>query len=140
MGIDSPVSMDWSRRTSPPVMRTSAATTAPTESLMLSPGTSAAAGTLAQMLSRRATALSASRDLRAASVAPFPVADLRQVLAVLVDVLLVLDQLVPHHLLQVGALGAQLRQAIDHVLTRWKRSRSFCTRMSKGVVIVPSSL
>ena len=34
----------------------------------------------------------------------------------LVDVLLVLDELVLHHLLQVGPLGAQLRQAIDHVL------------------------
>ena len=48
--------------------------------------------------------------------APLPVPDFRHVLAVLVDVLLVLDELVLHHLLQVGPLGAQLRQAIDHVL------------------------
>ena len=38
---------------------------------------------------------------------PGPVADLGQVLAVLVDVVLVLDQLVAHHLLQVGALGCR---------------------------------
>ena len=34
----------------------------------------------------------------------------------LIDVMFVLDQLVLHHLLQIGPLGAQLRQAIDHVL------------------------
>ena len=38
--------------------------------------------------------------------APLPVADFRQVLAVLVDVVLVLDELVPHHLLQIRPLGA----------------------------------
>ncbi len=37
-------------------------------------------------------------------------------LAMLVDVMLVLDELVLHHLLQIGPLGAQVRQAIDHVL------------------------
>ena len=47
---------------------------------------------------------------------PFPVPDLRHVLAVFVDVLIVLDELVMHHLLQVCPLGAQLRQAIHHVL------------------------
>ena len=39
--------------------------------------------------------------------APLPVSDLGQVLAVLVDVSLVLDELVLHHLFQIGALGAQ---------------------------------
>ena len=38
--------------------------------------------------------------------APHPVADLGQVLAVLVDVVFVLDQLIPHLLLQVRAPGA----------------------------------
>ena len=47
---------------------------------------------------------------------PFPVPDLRQVLIVFVDVLIVLDELVMDHLLQVGPLGAQLRQAIHHIL------------------------
>ncbi len=42
-------------------------------------------------------------------VVPLPVPNFRQVLAVLIDVLLVLDELVLHHLLQVGPLGAQLR-------------------------------
>ncbi len=71
---------------------------------------------------------------------PLPVANLRHVLAVLVDVLLVLDQLVFQLLFQVDALVAGLRQAVDGVQTRWKRSRSFNTVMSKGVVMVPSSL
>ena len=44
MGTDSPVSMDWSSRISPPVSFTSAATTAPSESFTTSPGTSSAAG------------------------------------------------------------------------------------------------
>ena len=48
--------------------------------------------------------------------APRPVADFRQVLAVLVDVMLVLDQLVLDHLLQIVPLAAQMRQAIHHVL------------------------
>jgi len=42
-------------------------------------------------------------------VVPFPVTNLRQVLAVFINVLLVLDELVLHHLLQIGPLGAQLR-------------------------------
>src|ERR1039458_2376660 len=48
--------------------------------------------------------------------APLPVPNLRQILAVLIDVLLVLDELVPDHLLQIGAPGAQVRHAIHHVL------------------------
>ena len=48
-------------------------------------------------------------------IAPFPVADLRHVLAVAVDVLFVLDQLVLQLPLQMNALAARLRQAIDDV-------------------------
>ena len=29
--------------------------------------------------------------------------------------------------------------SLIHILTRWKRSISFCTRISNGVVMVPSS-
>src|SRR3984957_19679884 len=50
-----------------------------------------------------------------AATTPLPVADFRQVLAVSVDVLLVLDQLVPELLLQVDAPVAGLRQAVDGV-------------------------
>ena len=39
------------------------------------------------------------------SVAPLPVPNLRHVLAVFVDVVFVLDELVLHLLLEVGALG-----------------------------------
>ena len=69
MGTDSPVIMDWSSRISPAVMRTSAATTPPSESFTTSPGTSSAAGTVVQAPSRRTDALSASRDFSAARVA-----------------------------------------------------------------------
>jgi hypothetical protein len=41
--------------------------------------------------------------------------DFGQVLAVFIDVLLVLDELVLHLLLQIGPLGTQVGQAIDHV-------------------------
>ena len=51
---------------------------------------------------------------------PLPVPDLRHILAVLIDVMLVLDELVLHHLLQIGPLGTQLRQPIDHVLHQMK--------------------
>jgi len=57
-----------------------------------------------------------------------------------VNVMWWLNELVFHLLFQIGASGAQLRQAIDHILHKCKRSSSFCTRMSKAVVIVPSSL
>ena len=69
MGTDSPVSIDWSSRTSPPVRCTSAATTAPRESFTISPGTSSAAGTVFHAPSRRTDAFSASRDFSAARVA-----------------------------------------------------------------------
>jgi hypothetical protein len=48
-------------------------------------------------------------------VAPLLVANLRQVFAVFGDVLLVFDQLAPELLLQVDALVAGLRQAVDGV-------------------------
>src|SRR5262245_60799711 len=50
-----------------------------------------------------------------ASGVPGPLADLGQVLTVLADVLLVLDQLVPDHLLRVGGPLAELGDAVDHV-------------------------
>ena len=40
---------------------------------------------------------------------PLPVPDFRQILTVFINVILVLDELVLHHLLQVGPLIAQLR-------------------------------
>lgn len=49
------------------------------------------------------------------AVAPFPIPNFRQVFAVFINVLLVLDQLVPELLLQVNALIAGLWQAIDGV-------------------------
>ena len=69
---------------------------------------------------------------------PFPIQNLRQVLADLVDVLLVLHQLVVHLLDQVSAAVAELRQVLDGVLDQVE-AISFCTRMSNGVVMVPSS-
>jgi hypothetical protein len=48
-------------------------------------------------------------------VSPRPAADLGRVLAVLVDVLLMIDQGIPDRLLGVGRARAQLRQPIDHV-------------------------
>jgi len=47
---------------------------------------------------------------------PLPVVDFRHVLAVLINVDLVLDELVLDQLFQIGALNAQLGQAIDTVL------------------------
>ena len=51
---------------------------------------------------------------------PFPVADFRQVLAVLIDVLLMLDEFVLNHLLEISTLGADVRQAIDHAMNEMK--------------------
>src|ERR1700729_1434041 len=61
--------MDWSNRTSPRVIFTSAATTAPSESFTTSPGTTSVAGTVFHAPSRWTEAVSASRDFNAASVA-----------------------------------------------------------------------
>ena len=51
---------------------------------------------------------------------PSPVPDFRHVLAVLVDVLFVLDELVLHHLLQAGPLSAQLRKPVKDILHQMK--------------------
>jgi hypothetical protein len=53
----------------PSARRTSPATMAPTDSFTISPGTSPAAGTVAERLLRRTEAFSASRDLSAARLA-----------------------------------------------------------------------
>ena len=73
---------------------------------------------------------------------PFPIADFRHVLAVFADVALVcsisLSRIVCVRSRQRARpeLGTRSMTSI----TRWKRSRSFSTVMSKGVVVVPSSL
>ena len=59
-----------------------------------------------------ARAHSACRSLLCA---PLPVSDFRHVFAMLADVVLMLDELVLKLLLQIGALGTHLRQAVDHV-------------------------
>ena len=61
-----------------------------------------------------------SRDLAdvAPAVPPLPIDDLRHVLAVLVDVLGVLDQFVAHRLLGVGGSGAELGHPVDYVPTK----------------------
>ena len=69
IGRDSPVSIDWSSSTDPPVRCTSAATTPPSDSFTRSPHTNSAAGTVFHTPSRWTEALSARRDLRAARVA-----------------------------------------------------------------------
>ena len=48
-------------------------------------------------------------------LAPPPVGDFRHVVAVLANVVLVLDQLVAQRLLEVGRPSAKLRQSVDHV-------------------------
>src|SRR5678815_2781436 len=47
---------------------------------------------------------------------PFPVPNLRHVLAVLADIALVIDQLVAKELTEVRGAGAESRDAIDDVL------------------------
>ena len=76
----------------------------------------------------------------ASNLPPLPIPNLWKVLAVSIDVLLVPDQLVFELLLQVNALLTGLRHTVDDVDDKMERSRSFSTVMSKGVVIVPSSL
>src|ERR1039458_2367824 len=56
-------------------------------------------------------------------VAPFPIPNLRHVFAVLVDVLLVLDQFVLELLLQVDAFVASPRHAVDGVHYRSEERR-----------------
>ena len=58
----------------------------------------------------------------------------------LADEFLVLDQLVAQRLLHVTGPRLKLWQAVDRVTDQVKRSISFNTAMSNGVVMVPSSL
>ena len=55
----------------------------------------------------------------------------------LVDVTLILDELVVHHLLQIGTLAAEMRQFVHDVLHQMKAIDLVCTRMTNAVVIVP---
>ena len=68
---------------------------------------------------------------------PLPVQNFGHILADLVDGVLVGDKLVVHLLDEVGTAVAQLGQMQQCILE--KRSISFCTRISNGVVMVPSS-
>ena len=77
---------------------------------------------------------------RAGSLRPRPVPDFGHVLAVLADVVAVLDEFVAHLLFEIVAGSAELRQAVDDVLHEVETVQAVCTRMSKAVVIVPSSL
>ena len=61
--------------------------------------------------------------------------------AVLVYIFLMFEKFVPQKLLYISGASVQLRDAIDHIADEMEqRSRSFMTTMSKGVVVVPSSL
>src|SRR2546429_8844781 len=52
--------------------------------------------------------------------APLPIPNLRQILAMLRDVLLVFDEFVADGLLGVGSLGTKLRHAVNHVRDEMK--------------------
>src|SRR6266516_1101440 len=67
---------------------------------------------------------------------PSPAGDLGHVVAALVDVLLVLDQLVAARLLRVRRSRPELRQPVDHVGDEVKAIHVVPTAMSKGVVVV----
>ena len=58
--------------------------------------------------------------LRRAWHLPFPIPNFRQILAVFVNVMFVLDEFVLHLLFQIGTLGTQMRHAIHHVLHEMK--------------------
>jgi len=58
----------------------------------------------------------------------------------LLDVALVLHQLVAQELLEVRTHALQSRHAVDDVTGQMVRSISLSTVISKGVVVVPSSL
>src|ERR1039458_10112898 len=71
---------------------------------------------------RRRPALSPSPSVAVDSlvIAPLPVANLRQVLSMFVNVKLVLNKLVLNHLFQVRPLRADPRDAIDHIRHQMK--------------------
>ena len=75
-----------------------------------------------------------------AGVRPLPVLHFRQIIAMLANVLFVLDKLVAQELLKMGAGTLQCWTRSTTSPARWKRSSSFSTVMSNGVVVVPSSL
>ena len=56
------------------------------------------------------------------------------------DVVLVVDELVAQLLLDVRRRCAELGHPVDHVLGEVEAVESLRTTMSKGVVVVPSSL
>ena len=56
------------------------------------------------------------------------------------NVLLVLDKHIADRLSGIGRAGPRCGTRSITSSTRWKRSRSFSTTMSKGVLVVPSSL
>lgn len=67
---------------------------------------------------------------------PLPIQNFGHILVDLVDVVLVSDQLVVHLLDDVRTAVAQLGQMQQRILDQMI---SFCTRISNGVVMVPSS-
>ena len=81
----------------------------------------------------------AARRARPALLAPLPSADLRTILAVLDDVLPVLDEGVVDRLFEVRRPGPQGGHAVDDVPHQVEASRPLSTHMSNGVAVVPSS-
>src|ERR1051326_3405457 len=59
--------------------------------------------------------LAASTGLGPPHLAPFPVADLWQIISIFGDVLFVLDQLVTNDSFGMGRESAELRPPVDHV-------------------------
>src|SRR5664280_1446797 len=47
---------------------------------------------------------------------PFPVTNFRQILAVFINIYLMFDELILHHLFQIGPFSAQMRQSVNNVL------------------------
>ena len=70
---------------------------------------------------------------------PPPATNLRHVVAVPVDVLLVIDELVVNRLLEIRKRAPSCGNRSTTSSHRCNRSSSFITAMSNGVVVVPSS-
>lgn len=68
------------------------------------------------MCALRRTIPSRSFSIFNSPLFPFPLADFRHILTVLVDILLMLHQLIAHLLVEVRAAVAKLRQAQQNVL------------------------
>jgi hypothetical protein len=71
---------------------------------------------------------------------PLPMPYLRHILAVLNNIVAMIGKLVVHSLTHIGCMVAELRDPVDHVNNQLKTVELFSTAMSKGVVVVPSSL